>query len=121
MDKVEINKTITEYMGVELTEYELACNTGEKETRVPFTYTESLDALVSVVEKLNSAMSFYYNTYSDTSKWVAVIDVSQPVSCNSCGRLGCEMASENSKSPSFALATACAKVIKELEPGNSDE
>ena len=97
MSDEEINKTIAEFMEysdktlkhIESGEYHLV------DWHDPF--TESLDALVPVVEKLGKPISLNYET--SQCEWF--------VSDLRIGYLS------NKKSPAKALALACYKVIKE--------
>ena len=110
MTKKEIDKIITEFMGEQIAGDQEECSKCGYESQPVILdkdgsvwniqlYTDSVDALIPVVEKLNKDVwlqyyikeKFWYGWFSD---------------------MGDE--SVQDKSPSMALATACAKVIQEL-------
>jgi len=104
MEEEEINRVIANYMGYTnikqeegLTFAGLTC--GVIGVHV-FDYSRSLDALIPVVEKLHSKDNMEYLLWIEDSIWYAEYNASYK---------------NFAKTPALALATACAKVIKELE------
>jgi len=113
--KEEINKIIAEFMGWVKPEgfyqhYEIPKDFILKDPiEIPSQFgrgtpTESLDSLIPVVEKLKIDMFEFDFQNDEWWAWVEVID----------GQKLDNFIAGNHKSPSMALATACAKVIKEL-------
>ena len=98
----EINKVITEYMGHKAHMGNI--HPWYHENYTERSYTDSLDALIPVVEKLelnHLTLMFSYCFMPAKSMWY-------------CKR-GDYGDATSDKSPSLALATACYKVIKELD------
>lgn len=103
MNDEEINKTIAEFMGFsmdhKIRDSYMPCNPMQPfDVELSPDYTTSLDALVPVVEKLNSLSYFWYKPDSNDPYWEA--DIS-----------GCEL-NHIDKSPARALALAIYEVIK---------
>lgn len=93
----EINKTIAEFMGEAVYTYGIA------ECNVLPPFTNSLDRLAPVVEKLTYKKDWYFDLYFSLEKtWKSTGYY--------CG-VGAEFVKE-SKSPSKVLAMACAEAIK---------
>ena len=98
MTKEEINKTIAEYMG----------NKGDYNIDLGwYPYVDSLDALIPVVEKILKKNDYQLELVN-YGEWGAFFyDLSAGIRRS--------VTNESDNSPSLALATACAKIIKELK------
>jgi len=113
----EIDEIIAEYMETEVWDDVIIIRGGIVSVEHKL-YTKSLDALIPVVEKLNKkeqvifAIECDYDTLAfpdiwHSEYWVEGYGVTHDYRGN-----------ESKKSPSLALATACAKVIKDLNETN---
>jgi len=120
MDEEEINNTISEFMGM----YYITDGanpfvsdqiTGHHWATCIKPFTQSLDALIPVVEKLNLAWSLYFftDTEKDQLQYKAYLDKCLPSKCDSCGHSDYSMAESETVTPALSLATVCARVIKD--------
>lgn len=108
MTEEEINKTIAEFMGYTVEGGLISHGTMyDKETDEnclygTALYTQSLDALVPVVEKLEAFILINYLIGDEApSLWEVKIGKDSPFVYNEL--------------PAMALATACAQIIKEIK------
>lgn len=108
MTEEEINKIITEFMGLEYyPEHDFIYS---KSHAISAAYTQSLDALIPVVERLD----IYDLKFTALGKsWN---DFECRVELDSANYY-----KDEGHTPSMALATACAKVIKERTPDSKEQ
>lgn len=109
----EINETIAKFMGhkdVEFIQdqmfYKAICHTKHNRAK----YTESLDALIPVIEKLEEDINIDY--CFDNEEWTAGV---MPMNESDLEYLECV---HQDKTPSQALARACYEIIKEQKQPN---
>jgi hypothetical protein len=109
MSEEEINKTIAEYMGWKFADiidgHANLWKCGD-DIFISRHFTQSLDALVPVIEKLDKEIWLQFKRHNVKNYHLIAVGTKENVHFETAG---------NFKDASLALAIACAKVIKELK------